>query len=182
MQSLRRYSFLNKLIIAVSVLLCLLLSPTRLPGMELLGVGTNWILIWVVVWSIKRTVFQGMMAGLVMGLIQDGLVGAYPSHVFSLVAVGILTASLQKQRYIQEDFISVALIVFGMVIIAEGITSVQYMIGRMRPFAEIGRDYQRLVLSSAILTSLWSPVIYYPLNAWWEKAPNNSHLRSKSKS
>jgi rod shape-determining protein MreD len=169
----RRYSFLNKLIISGSAVLCLLLSLTRLPGMELLGIGTNWILIWVVVWSTKRSVFQGAIAGLVMGLILDGLTGAYPSHVFSLVVVGVLTARLQKQKYIQEDFISVALIVFVMVIISESITSVQYIWLRMRSFQDIWQDYQQLVLSSAILSSLWAPVLYCPLNFWWEKKSDN---------
>ncbi|MEA5536014.1 rod shape-determining protein MreD [Crocosphaera sp. XPORK-15E] len=167
----QRYSFLNNLIIGSSATLCLLLSLTRLPGMELLGIGTNWVLIWLVVWSMKRTVFQGMIAGLVMGLIQDGLTGAYPSHILSLVMVGVLTARLQKQKYIQEDFISVALIVFGMVIVAETSTSIQYILGGMRPLTDIWRDYQQLVLSSAILSSLWAPVVYYPLNSWWDKAP-----------
>ncbi len=176
-----RYSFVNSLVIGGSVTLCLLLSPTRLPGTELLGIGTNWVLIWVVVWSIKRTVFQGVMAGLVLGLIQDGLTGAYPSHVFSLVLVGFLTARLQKQRYIQEDFISVALIVFVMVIIAESITATQYFVAKVRPLEEIYREYQQLVLSSAILSSLWAPVLYYPLNNWWEKAPHKIQSKVKSK-
>uniref|UniRef100_UPI0018E5580F rod shape-determining protein MreD n=2 Tax=Cyanothece sp. BG0011 TaxID=2082950 RepID=UPI0018E5580F len=167
----RRYSFLNKVVIAGSATLCLLLSLTRLPGMELLGIGTNWILIWVVVWSTKRSVFQGAIAGLVMGLIQDGLTGAYPSHIISLVVVGVLTARLQKHKYIHEDFISVALIVFFMVIIAESITSVQYVIGRTRTFEDVWQEYQQLVLSSAILSSLWAPVLYYPLNSWWENNP-----------
>jgi hypothetical protein len=26
---------------------------------------------------------------------------------------------------------------------------------------------QRIALSSAILSSLWSPVIYFPLSRWW---------------
>ncbi|MGK7955353.1 MAG: rod shape-determining protein MreD [Crocosphaera sp.] len=167
----RRYSFLNKVIITGSATLCLLLSLTRLPGMELLGIGTNWILIWVVVWSTKRTMFQGAIAGLVMGLIQDGLTGAYPSHIVSLVAVGVLTARFQKHKYIHEDFISVALMVFLMVIIAETITSAQYILLRIRSFQDIWQEYQQLVLSSAILSSLWAPVLYYPLNSWWEKNP-----------
>ncbi|MDJ0597984.1 MAG: rod shape-determining protein MreD [Crocosphaera sp.] len=167
----RRYSFLNKVIIVGSATLCLLLSLTRLPGMELLGIGTNWILIWVVVWSIKRSVFQGAIAGLVMGLIQDGLTGAYPSHIVSLVVVGVLTARFQKHKYIHEDFISVALMVFFMVIIAETITSLQYISLRIRSFEDIWQEYQQLVLSSAILSSLWAPVLYYPLNSWWQNNP-----------
>lgn len=175
------YSVVNRLVIAGSVILCLLLSPTRLPGMELLGVGTNWVLIWVVVWSLKRSVFQGITAGLVLGLIQDGLTGAYPSHVFSLVVVGFLTAKLQKQRYIQEDFISVALITFAMVIVAESITAGQYILADIRPLEEIWLDYQRFVLSSAILSSLWAPVLYYPLNSWWQKAPVTSPYKVKKR-
>ncbi len=62
-----------------------------------------------------------------------------------------------------------ALIVFAMVIIAESITSVQYILRGMGSFEDIWQDYQQLVLSSAILSSLWAPVLHYPLNAWWEK-------------
>jgi cell shape-determining protein MreD len=29
--------------------------------------------------------------------------------------------------------------------------------------------YQQVALASAILSSLWMPVLYYPLNCWWEK-------------
>ncbi|MEL4895282.1 rod shape-determining protein MreD [Crocosphaera sp. Alani8] len=175
----RRYSFRNKVIICGSATLCLLLSLTRLPGMELLGIGTNWILIWVVVWSSKRTVFQGAMAGLVMGLIQDGLTGAYPSHIFGLVVVGVLTARFQKHKYIHEDFISVALLVFLMTIIAQTITSAQYILLGIRSFQDIWQEYQQLVLSSAILSSLWAPVLHYPLNSWWENDPIGIKKSSK---
>ena len=34
--------------------------------------------------------------------------------------------------------------------------------------AEIWTYYQRIALTSAILSSLWAPVIYYPLNQWWK--------------
>lgn len=176
-----RYSSINRCIIAGSVLLCLLLSPTRLPGMEILGIGTNWVLIWVVVWSLNRSAFQGVTAGLVLGLIQDGLTGAYPSHVFSLVLVGFLTARLQKQRYIQEDFISVALITFLMVIVAETVMAGQYFVKGIRPLNEILLNYQQLVLSSAILSSLWAPVLYYPLNSWWQKAPVTNPYKGKKR-
>lgn len=161
-----------------SVLLCLLVLPMRLPGMELLSIAPNWLLIWVVAWSIKRTVVQGAIAGLVLGLIQDGMTSPHPTHALSLAIVGILTARLQKQRYIQEDFISVALIVFGMAVLAETITAIQFSLSDFekgtgsyfaRNLADIWTYHQRIALSSAILSSLWAPVIYYPLNRWWEK-------------
>lgn len=166
MKGWQQRQWLNGGITAGSVLLCLLLTPTRLPGVELLGIGPNWTLMWVVAWSIKRTLWHGILAGLALGLIQDGMIGSYPTHTIALVLVGFLSARLQKPRYIQEDFISVALVVFGMVIVAETVIAISYSIGG-RPITEIWHEYQRLVLASAILSSLWAPILYYPLNRWW---------------
>jgi rod shape-determining protein MreD len=167
---------LNWGVTAISVLLCLFILPTRLPGMELLGVSPNWLLIWVVAWSVKRTAWQGAIAGLILGLIQDGMTSPDPTHAFSLAIVGFLTASIQKQRYIQEDFISIALIVFGMAVLAETITAIQFSLlgfggnssDAHRTLSEIWFYHQRIALSSAILSSLWAPAVYYPLNRWWE--------------
>ncbi len=159
---------LNWIVTVGSVMLCLLVLPARLPGMELLEIAPNWLLIWVVAWSLKRTILQGALAGLVLGLIQDGMTSPQPTHVISLVLVGVLTARIQKQRYIQEDFISVALIVFGMAVVGETVTAIQYSFMGDRNLAEIWTDHQRIALSSAILSSLWAPVLYYPLNRWWE--------------
>lgn len=153
-----------------SVLLCLLLLPTRLPGMELLGIGPNWLLIWVVAWSVKRPVFSGALAGIVLGLLQDSMTSPNPTHALSLGIVGILTGLLQKQRFIEEDFISIAVIVFGMAVLAETIFGLQLtLIGNERKVTDIWTYYQRVALASAILSSLWAPVLYYPLNRWWQK-------------
>jgi rod shape-determining protein MreD len=122
----------------------------------------------------------------------DGITALEPTHVFSLGAVGFFTARLQKQRYVQEDFVSVALIVFGMVLLSETITALQFCLPHAQDYAipllqnhldlsvettprslgEIWTYFQRIALSSAILSSLWAPVVYYPLNRWWE------HVRS----
>lgn len=179
MSHIYKSQLVNWAVIVGSVLLCLLVLPMRLPGMELLGITPNWLLIWVVVWSVKRTVFQGAIAGGVLGLLQDGMTSPDPTHVLSLTVVGILTARLQKQRYIQEDFISVALIVFGMAVLAETITALQFSVltafansadsGSTRSLADIWTYHQQIALSSAILSSLWAPVLYYPLKRWWEK-------------
>jgi rod shape-determining protein MreD len=160
---------INWVVTVGSVILCLMVLPARLPGMELLGIAPNWLLIWVVAWSIKRTALQGALAGLALGLIQDGMTSPHPTHVLSLALVGVLTARIQKQRYIQEDFISVALIVFGMAVVGETVTAIQYSFMGDRNLAEIWTDHQRIALSSAILSSLWAPVVYYPLNRWWEQ-------------
>jgi rod shape-determining protein MreD len=170
------YQILDGVVIFGSVLLCLLLLPTRFPGMELLGIGTNWLLIWVVCWSVNRSVLSGIFAGIILGLLQDALSGADPSHAVSLGIVGMLTALIQKRRFIQEDFISIALIVFGMVMLANTIFMVQLSVMGGACGTDCHRDvsniwvyYQRGTLASAILTSLWAPVLYYPLNHWWQK-------------
>jgi rod shape-determining protein MreD len=161
----------NCIVTATSVMLCLLALPTRLPGMELAGIGPNWLLIWVVAWSVKRTPLQAIGAGLVLGLAQDGMTSHNPTHVFSLMLVGLLTALIRKERYLQEDFISIALITFGMAVIAETVMAVQYSLFGMgdRSLVEIWTYHQLIALSSAILSSLWAPIIYFPLNQWWQK-------------
>lgn len=167
-----KIQLLNAIVIGASALLCLFLSPTRLPGMVLLGIGPDWLLIWVVCWSLKRSVYQGALAGVVLGMIHDGITSSPPSHILVLGIVGILTAKIQKQRYIQEDFISVALIVFAMTILAETLTVLQYGIHNWQQLPEIWQQHQLIALTSAILTSLWAPVVYYPLNRWWRLVDN----------
>jgi rod shape-determining protein MreD len=167
--ALDRLKLLNIAVIALTVAICSILMLLRLPGMELLAVHPNWLLIWVVVWSIKRTPWQGAIAGIAMGCIYDGLTMGSPSHILSLVAVGVFTARLQKQKYIGEDFISVALIVFLMVVLAEAIYALQYSWQQILPIDEVWQYYQKIVMTSAIISSLWSPVLYYPCDRWWSK-------------
>jgi rod shape-determining protein MreD len=165
--------FLNYLVILGSVFLCLLLLPLRLPGMELLGIAPHWTIIWLVSWSVKRTVFEGAIAGLILGMLQDSLTGNSPTHIIPLLVVGVLTAQLQKERYLREDFISIALIVFVMVIIGETLTMIQYCWQGIRSWELIWTHYQQTTLTSAILSSMWAPVVYYPLNIWWQQIRNN---------
>lgn len=168
--------FLNAVVTVASVLVCLLLLPDRIPGIELLGVAPHWLLIWVVAWSVKRTAWQGAMAGLVLGLLQDAMTAPQPTHTLSLIVVGVLTARLQKQRYLQEDIVSIALIVFAMAVIAETVLALQISFNQLvsteslyPPLPKIWLYHQRIALSSAILSSLWAPALYYPLNRWWDR-------------
>ena len=135
----------------------------------MLGLGPHWLLIWVVTWSIKRPPWQGIIGGIAAGLIQDGMSLSSPSHVFSLALVGFLTGRIDKEKYIQEDFISIALIVFVMAVLAETLTAVQYTILDPSRLTTIWLQHQTIALVSALLSSLWAPVIYYPLNYFWEK-------------
>lgn len=164
---LRRW--LNYVVTVGSVFLCLLLLPARLPGMELLGIAPHWLLIWIVAWSVKRSAWEAAVAGLTLGWLHDAMTEVEPSHALSLMIVGILTARLQKQKYIEEDFISISLIVFGMAIVAETVTAIQYSMMGIRSLGSIWLDHQRIALTSAILSSLWAPALYFPLNRWWEK-------------
>lgn len=170
----------NWVITSSSVIFCLLLLIVRLPGMEVLGIAPNWALIWVVTWSVKRSIAISAIAGLILGLLQDSMTAPIPTHALSLACVGMLTACLHKQRYIQEDFISIALIVFGMTLVAETIVAVQFAIpsgitGITNVVDEFGLNLaeiwtyrQQIALCEAIVSSLWGPVVYYPLNRWWQ--------------
>lgn len=167
---------LNWVVTAGSVLFCLLILPTRSVGMELLGIGPDWLLIWVVSWSVKRSFWQGVLAGIVLGLLQDAMTSPHPTHTITLGFVGGLTSLLQKPRFIQEDFISIALIVFVMAVVAVTIFGIQLTWMNngdggetLRKIEYIWAYHKRVALASAILSSLWAPVVYYPLNLWWQK-------------
>jgi rod shape-determining protein MreD len=201
---------LNLVVIVGSVLICLIGMMAKIPGTQLAGVGTHWLLIWVVSWSIRRSPLEGAVAGISLGLLQDALTDSPVSHVLSLAIVGALTARLQKRRYIQEDFISIALIVFGMAILSETIFALQMSLAAAPPSwlqkpnlspsigtfsldstasegdapsvgltqliassvgytaAEIWPYHQRVALSSAVVSSLWAPLVSYPINRWWD--------------
>lgn len=168
-------SFLfNILITLVSLVLCCLLSLASLPGTELLGVTPYWLLIWLITWSLPRSIWHGAIAGVAVGWIYDGLSVGNTSHVFSLVIVGVLTASLNRDRYLEDDVASIALIVFIMTAIAQTIFAVQSSLLTINLggglWVQAWRDYLRIIMTSALITSLWSPAIYLPLNFWWHKA------------
>ncbi|MDJ0650764.1 MAG: rod shape-determining protein MreD [Xenococcaceae cyanobacterium MO_188.B19] len=160
---------LNILIVVSSVMFCAMLMLLDIPGLELLGISPNWLLIWVVAWSAKRSIWESAIAGIAVGWIYDAIVVSTPSHVLSLVVVGVITASLNKQKYLGEDFISAAIIVFVMTLISETIFAFQHIRHHLFSFPIIWQDYQRITLTSAIITSLWSPGIYFPLNRWWQQ-------------
>lgn len=171
-----RWQIWNWIVTVGSVFLCLLILPVRLPGMDIVGVGPNWLLIWVVVWSIRRTPFDGAIAGIVLGLLQDSLTAPFPTHTIGLALTGFITARLHQRRILQEDLISIALIVFGMAIINETATALQLTAQNVfgdealhASLSKIWEYHQRVSLSSAILSSLWAPVLYYPLKRWWDR-------------
>ena len=173
--SSRSRQFLNFSITFTSALLCLLILPTRMPGMELLGIGPNWVLMWVVAWSIKRkrTILGAAIMGLILGFLQDAMTAPHPSHAVSLVIVAVLTVVLLKTwsipaDIVEKDPIPIALIVFGMAMLAETVMGIQFFAMGDRALMEVSVYHQRVALSSAILSSLWVPVLYFPLNRLWE--------------
>jgi rod shape-determining protein MreD len=169
----------SAIVTVISVVVCSLLAFGRLPGMAIAGIGPNWLLVWVVIWSLKRSAWLGAIAGLVLGLIQDGLTTPEPTHVLSLVIVGVLTAKLQKERFVQEDFITVAIVVFVMTMIGETVMAIQFSFIQDGPsIGDIWRYHPKILLSSAILSSLWAPILYWPLNRVWQWAANLEAVRA----
>ncbi|MEB3294956.1 MAG: rod shape-determining protein MreD, partial [Synechococcales bacterium] len=52
--------------------------------------------------------------------------------------------------------------------VAETIMALQFSLLGTRSLVEIWKYHQLIALSSAILSSLWTPVLYFPLNRWWD--------------
>ncbi len=171
---------LNLAVTVLTLMVCFWLSLVRIPGLELFGVTPNWVLIWLVTWSIRRTLLQAVIGGLSCGLILDGLTRTQPSHILPLIVVAVLTVIIYKRiiKKIQEDFISVALIVFGMAIIVEIIRSLQIKAFGYFNLEQLWLHQQQVGLSTAILSSLWAPVIYLPLSRWWALMEPSNQLKS----
>lgn len=117
----------------------------------------------------KRDILQGLLGGIAVGLLQDSLTAPHPSHVIGLVVVGLIAGSIDKKRLVSEEFASVALIVFCMAALVEVIMALQLSWMGNWSFLDIWQRLPQTALSSAILSSLWTPVVYYPLNHWWDR-------------
>ncbi len=176
---------LHLLIVVSSVSLCLLLLPTRFPGMEILGVGPSWLVMWVITWSRNRSIWHAATAGIVLGLIQDGMtfpatvtLGTIPTHVLSLTTVGVLAFLLYKRRYLDDTIFSASIAAFLLTIVSELITGLQYLlpmaieqspVASFDSFSYLWANQSSVMLISAILSGFWMPILYYPLNLWWQK-------------
>jgi rod shape-determining protein MreD len=175
---------LNVLAIVSSVSLCLLLLPTRFPGMEILGVGPSWLVMWTIAWSLHRSMWHAVTAGIVLGLIQDSMtfpasvnLGSVPSHVLSLTTVGVLTFLLHKRRYLEDRIVPVTIATFFLTLCAEIVMGLQYLVQAaiersldfsFDSFSYLWNNQSPVMLVAAILSSLWMPIIYYPLHLWWK--------------
>jgi rod shape-determining protein MreD len=176
---------LNLAAIVISGGLCLLLSPTRFPGMEVLGIGPSWLVMWTIVWSLRRSMWHAATAGIVLGLIQDRMtlpdtdpLGTLPSHVLSLTAVGVLTVWLEKRRYITDAPISASIAAFMLTIVSEAIIGSQFLLRNTRNgfqginldgLSYLWIDRSSVTLVAAVLSALWMPVLYFPLHMWWKR-------------
>jgi rod shape-determining protein MreD len=172
-------------IVIVSVGLCLLLLPSRLPGMEILGTGPSWLVMWIIAWSIRRSMWHAATAGIVLGLIQDAMtfpagaiLGNVPTHVLSLTVVGVLAFLLHKRRYLDDSIFSVSIAAFMLTLVSELVTGLQYFLEtaiQQSPDASLDSlnylwtNQAPVIAISAVLSGLWMPILYYPLNFWWQK-------------
>ncbi len=176
---------LNVIAIVGSAGLCLLLLPTRFPGMEILGVGPSWLVMWTIAWSLRRSIWHAATAGIVLGLIQDGMtsmpianLGTMPTHVLSLTIIGVLTFWLCKRRYLTDEILPVTIATFLLTIVSEFITGCQYLLQTATSRSldvsfdslnHLWTNQSPVILITAILSGLWMPILYYPLNLWWQK-------------
>jgi rod shape-determining protein MreD len=172
-------------VVIASVGLCLLLLPSRLPGMEILGIGPSWLVMWTIAWSVRRSLWHAATAGIVLGLIQDGMtfpptaiLGTVPTHVLSLTTVSVLAFWLHKRRYLDDTIFSVSIAAFMLTLVSEFITGFQYLLetaiqhspeASLDSLNYVWTNQSPVILIAAVLSGLWMPILYYPLNFWWQK-------------
>jgi rod shape-determining protein MreD len=176
---------LNLSILIASVGMCLLLLPTRFPGMEIIGAGPSWLVMWAIAWSLNRSIWHAATAGIVLGLIQDAMtfpttatLGTVPTHVLSLTTVGVLTVLLYKRRYLSDTILSVSIGTSFLTIVSESISGLQYLLqitieqslaASIDSFSYLWTNQSPVILVAAILSGFWMPILYYPLHLWWQK-------------
>lgn len=165
--------FTDILIIFSTLILCFLLSLVRLPGMEIANITPNWLVIWLAIWSINHSRLQGLVAAVCIALVLDSLTSFYPTHIVGLVLVAWLTYPTKKnigeEPKSPHTIILLMLKIFFLVLLVEGIMFIQYLSLSNSFPAQLWVNYQTIGLSSALLSSLWTPFLYYPLNSWWSK-------------
>jgi rod shape-determining protein MreD len=166
--------------------------PTRFPGMEILGVGPSWLVMWTITWSLHRSLWHAATAGIVLGLIQDGMtftstvpLGTVPTHVLSLTSVGVLAFFLHKRRYLDDTVFSASVAAFLLTIVSEFVTGLQYLLklaidlsaeASIDSLNHLWTNQVPLVLIAAVLSGLWMPILYYPLQLWWQKILDNESV------
>jgi rod shape-determining protein MreD len=159
---------------AVSIFICACGIYVHLPGMHLMGVTPNWLLVWLITWSRRYPVAIAVLTGVSLGLVQDAMVGGdwLPTHTLGLTIAGGVTAWLQQQNLMREDVISIALLVFVGAVGVETLLGLQFwLLGQ--DFGHLWVKQQRIALTSAVLSSLWTPLLYVPLNLWW-RSPDDA--------
>lgn len=160
---------INSLVVIGSLLLCAVLLSLRLPGMTMLGVSPQWLLMWVIAWSIKREMLYAILGAIAAAWLHDSLmITALPSHLPGFVLVAYLVSRWRQQRYFQEDFIILALLVFVMTLLAEVVMAGQYFLWGLGTPGILWAELQRIGLATAILSSLWAPLFCTPLVRWWD--------------
>jgi rod shape-determining protein MreD len=160
--------WLNSLVILGSILLCVCLLLLRPPGMSLLGLGPQWLLMWVIAWSVRQETLYALLGAIAAAWIHDSLMTtALPSHLPGFVLVAYLVSRWRRQRYFEADFVILVLLVFAMTLLAEAVMAVQYLLWGLGPLTLIWGEFQQIALSTAILSSLWAPLLCMPLMRWW---------------
>jgi rod shape-determining protein MreD len=180
----KQQSAIDVLIIAISAAICILMLPTRWPGMELLGVGPSWLVMWLVAWTLHRSIGSSLIAATILGLIQDGMTGGQLnlygltlSHVISLIVVVLTVDRLHKRQYVTSSVFGAVVLAFGMTILSEIILCGQHLLDLANfqftgseaiSIDTIWQDRSRSILISALVSSIWMPLLYYPLSRRWQ--------------
>jgi rod shape-determining protein MreD len=162
--ALKRY---NSIVIVGSVVLCTILGLTRLPGMELMGIGPNWFVIWLSIWCLDRTLIQAILAGFCLGWIQDSLSAPWPSHTIGMVIVSMGFHFCFTHRFWKSDVLFLPLLVMGGVVINDGILSILFSLQDGQPILQVWQQRPQLFWISPLLSAIWTPAFFWPLRQWW---------------
>ncbi len=113
----------------LALLVLLALNQLPLPGLALLGVTPNWLLLGLVLWCQGRRWLTAVLAGVLVGLLQDALVASpYPSHALGLALVGYATVWMGKRWLWTQTLVGLMLVTPLLTLLSEGAIALQFLI------------------------------------------------------
>lgn len=107
----------------------LALAQMPLPGLSLLGVTPDWLLLGLVLWCQGRRWLTAILAGVLVGWLRDALVASpYPSHALGLALVAYATVWMGQRWTWTRSLVGLMLVTPLLTLVAEGAIALQFLI------------------------------------------------------
>ena len=151
-------------------------SVSVMPYVKVLGVTPDLVLIFAACWAVIRGQNEAWLVVPAAGFLRD-LATSDPlgTSALALIPIVILAAAV-RMRALESDFLPTIAVV-GAGSIAYGLISMA-VLGATGQHIEVGQALFRVILASAVVNSLFTPILYLPIK-WLSPPPGPAVLGSR---